>query len=94
MDEKTKELIAIGASIAGHCQPCFKNHIEQALKLGVSLEEINTAIAVGRTVEKGALKAMDNFAKVQMATLDSNGEIDLNSDCGCLELNCCLSEIE
>ena len=93
MDEKTKELIAIGASISGHCQPCLKYHIEQAVKLGVSLEEINTAIAVGKTVEKGAFKAMDNFAKVQMATLNSTGEINSNNNCGCVELNCCLSEI-
>ena len=91
MDEKTKELIAIGASIAGHCQPCLKNHIEQALTLGVSLEEINTAIAVGKIVEKGALKAMDNFAKEQMAEHNPSGD---NKDCGCVELNCCLSEIE
>lgn len=91
MDEKTKELIAIGASIAGHCQPCLKNHIEQAVKLGVSLEEINTAIAVGKTVEKGALKAMDNFAKEQMASFDPEGD---SKDCGCVALNCCLSDIE
>lgn len=91
MDDKTKELIAIGASIAGHCQPCLKYHIEQAVKLGVSLEEINTAIAVGKTVEKGALKAMDNFAKEQMANLDPTED---NKDCGCVSLNCCLSDIE
>lgn len=91
MDDRIKELIAIGASIAGHCQPCLKYHIEQAVKLGVSLEEINTAIAVGKTIEKGALKAMDNFARVQMADLNPNGD---NKDCGCVALNCCLSDIE
>lgn len=91
MDEKTKELIAIGASIAGHCQPCLKYHIEQAIKLGVSLEEINTAISVGKAVEKGALKAMDNFAKEQIADLNPTGD---NKDCGCVALNCCLSDIE
>lgn len=94
MDEKTKELIAIGASVAGHCQPCLKNHIEQATKLGVSLEEINTAIAVGKTVEKGAFKAMDNFAKVQMESLNSTGTLNPENDCGCVALNCCLSDIE
>jgi len=94
MDEKTKELIAIGASISGHCQPCFKNHIEQALKLGVSLEEINTAIAVGRMVEKGALKAMDNFAKEQIGSFNSAGTLNSSGDFGCVALNCCLSEIQ
>lgn len=91
MDDKIKELIAIGASISGHCQPCLKYHIEQATKLGIDIEEINTAIAVGKTVEKGALKAMDNFAKEQMEGL--NGSEKLDSNCGCEDANCCLSDI-
>ena len=94
MDEKTKELIAIGASISGHCQPCLKYHIEQAVKLGVSLAEINTAIAIGKTVEKGALKAMDNFAKEQMRSLNPADSLNPNNCCDCEPLNCCLSEIE
>lgn len=90
MDEKTKELIAIGASIAGHCQPCLKYHIEQAVKLGMDIEEINTAIAVGKTVEKGALKAMDNYSKEQMENLNSTGKLSSNNDCGCVGSSCCL----
>ncbi len=70
MEEKIKELIAIGASVTAHCQPCLKYHMEQALNLGISAEEINEAISVGKTVEKGALKAMDNFAKEQMEILE------------------------
>ena len=84
MDKKTKELIAIGASIASHCQPCLKYHFEQALENGASIEEIQEAISVGKTVEKGALKAMDNFAKEQMgADIKPNSTIccDDNTDC-------------
>jgi len=33
MDEKTKELIAIGASVGAHCQPCLAWH-EKARELG------------------------------------------------------------
>ena len=29
MDEKIKELIAIGASITGHCRPCLKYRIDK-----------------------------------------------------------------
>lgn len=90
MDDKIKELIAIGASITGHCQPCLKYHIEQAVKLGIGVEEINTAIAIGKTVEKGAFKAMDNFAKTQIADLNPTGD---SKNCGCAELNCCLSDL-
>lgn len=93
MDEKTKELIAIGASIAVHCQPCLKYHIEQAVKFGVSLEEINTAISVGKTVEKGALKAMDDFAKEQITIQNDTDSINTSKDCGCVASSCCLSDI-
>jgi AhpD family alkylhydroperoxidase len=40
MDEKTKELIAIGASISGHCQPCLTFHVDQAKHLGIGEDEI------------------------------------------------------
>ena len=42
----------------------------QAVNIGISAEEINTAISVGKIVEKGALKAMDNFAKEQIEMLE------------------------
>ncbi len=30
MKEQIKELIAVGASIAGHCQPCLAYHVTKA----------------------------------------------------------------
>ena len=27
MDDKTKELVAIGASVSAHCQPCVTYHV-------------------------------------------------------------------
>jgi alkylhydroperoxidase/carboxymuconolactone decarboxylase family protein YurZ len=29
MDERIKELIAIGASVGAHCQPCLTYHVER-----------------------------------------------------------------
>ena len=62
MDEKTKELIAIGASVSGHCQPCLSYHVNKAKELGIDEAEIREAIAVGQMVEKGALSAMRKFS--------------------------------
>lgn len=62
MDEKQKELIAVGASVAAHCQPCLRYHVDQALALGIDREQIAEAIAVGKTVQKGGLTAMRKFA--------------------------------
>ncbi|HZW35298.1 MAG: carboxymuconolactone decarboxylase family protein [Deltaproteobacteria bacterium] len=54
LDEKTKELIAVGASIAAHCQPCLEHHSKKALELGSDEEEIAEAIETGKQVGKVA----------------------------------------
>lgn len=59
MDKKTKELIAIGASVTANCVPCFKFHFAQAREEGASDEEVREAIRVGRIVRKGAAKKWD-----------------------------------
>ena len=43
MDEKTRELVGIAASVAGHCRPCFQYHFKQAKKLGVPMYDISEA---------------------------------------------------
>ena len=46
LDRKTKELIAIAASLGFRCEGCLKGHLEKALKYGVTREEISEAIAI------------------------------------------------
>ncbi len=41
MNESTKELIAIGASLAAHCQSCITFRSNKARKLGISDKEID-----------------------------------------------------
>lgn len=62
MDERTRELIAIGASITAHCQPCLAWHVDKARELGIDEEAIHEAIATGQMVEKGAMSAMRKYA--------------------------------
>ena len=61
MDEHTKELIAIGASVGAHCQPCLTWHMKKARELGIDDEAIRAAIETGHMVEKGAMAAMRKF---------------------------------
>jgi len=61
MDGRTKELIAIGASVSGHCQPCLAYHLGKARELGVGEEDIRASIEVGHMVEKGASAAMRRY---------------------------------
>jgi len=62
LDARTAELIAIGASVAAHCQPCLAYHVNAARDLGMDEALIREAIAVGHRVEKGAMAAMRKFS--------------------------------
>lgn len=59
MDTQTKELIAVGASVTAHCEPCLHYHISKAREAGVTAEAIDEAVAVGKMVRTGARRKMD-----------------------------------
>jgi len=89
MDERTKELIAIGASVGAHCQPCLTYHVEKARELGLDDEEIRVAIETGHMVEKGAMSAMRKFsanildaASSATACKSSTGDTPPKACCG------------
>ncbi|MFZ2619832.1 MAG: carboxymuconolactone decarboxylase family protein [Alphaproteobacteria bacterium] len=46
LDRKTKELMALGLGIAGHCSYCIGFHVEELIKLGITKAELGEAIAV------------------------------------------------
>jgi len=50
MDERTLELVAIAASVAGHCQPCFKHHLGKARELNIEEEDIRKAISLASRI--------------------------------------------
>jgi AhpD family alkylhydroperoxidase len=43
LDTKTKELIAVAASVAARCQWCIALHVKEALEEGATPEEIREA---------------------------------------------------
>jgi AhpD family alkylhydroperoxidase len=51
-------LIAIGASIASNCEPCFVHHYDQARKLGASNEDMITAVNIALQVKDAPAQAM------------------------------------
>jgi len=61
LDEKNKELIAIGASVACNCHPCVLFHLGKARELSIDPELIEQAFEIGRMVRKGAADQMDNL---------------------------------
>jgi AhpD family alkylhydroperoxidase len=61
LDEKIKELIAVGASISANCHPCIKHHTAKAREMKIEDDEIQQAIEVGKMVRKGAAGQMDKL---------------------------------
>ncbi|MGA2654241.1 MAG: carboxymuconolactone decarboxylase family protein [Terracidiphilus sp.] len=62
LDEKVRELIAVGASIAVTNPPEVKYRISRARELGVQDDELKEAIEIGRLVRFGASSKTDLFA--------------------------------
>lgn len=58
MDERMKELIAIGASAAVNCHPCVDYHLAECDRVGLDREEVKQAIEVGLAVNRGAASRM------------------------------------
>lgn len=50
VDRKTKELIAIAASVGFKCEGCLEGHIKKAIDYGASREEISESISIAMGV--------------------------------------------
>ena len=61
LDDKIKELIALGASIAANCHPCVKYHVVKAREMKIAEDDIRQAMDVGKKVRKGAAGQMDEL---------------------------------
>lgn len=55
LDLRTKELIAIAASLIAGCQGCFKGHVTKAARLGVTQEEVGEAISIAIAINGAAM---------------------------------------
>lgn len=73
LDNRIKELIAVGASITANCQPCLQYHTSEAQKSGADEQDIMEAIEVGKMVRRGAAGKMDKFvASLSQTATQSN----------------------
>ena len=80
LNEKTKELVAVGAAITAHCQPCLEYHSAKAREHGAANAEIVAAIEVGKLVRRGAATKMDQFAAQH---LGDQAVPESAAGCGC-----------
>ncbi len=80
MDNQTKVLIAIGASVTANCQPCLSYHIGKAREVGADKKDVAIAIEVAKAVRTGAVNNMDNFSE---STLGKSASASSPAGCGC-----------
>ncbi len=62
VDETTKRLVAVGASVGANCHPCLEYHIGRAREAGIGAAEIRAAVEVARAVRGGATAGIDLLA--------------------------------
>ncbi len=86
--EAVAELVAIGASIASNCEPCFRFHFDRARKLGVSKEDmalaVQTAQMVKDTPAQAVLDLADRYLKKRTGT-----ELPIAGPSGKRKTGCC-----
>lgn len=82
LDDRIKDLIAVGASVTANCQPCLEYHVGAAYEAGAEEQEVAQAIEVAKTVRKGAASKFDKFASSlsQAALLGTSASEEA---CGC-----------
>lgn len=66
LDRKTKELVAISASLVAKCQGCLEGHIKKAMKFGATREEIGETIAIAIGVNAASVVDMTDIAAENM----------------------------
>jgi AhpD family alkylhydroperoxidase len=81
MDERFKELIAIGASAAVNCQPCLRHHLGECDRLGIGRDEAAAAAEVGMMVNRGAASRTRSHVRELLGGTDESA--GGQGGCGC-----------
>ena len=68
MDEKTKELVAVGAAAAGNCIPCLEWHYKKCIELGIPKDEIKEAIELAKIVKNVPIKKINELAQTLLSS--------------------------
>jgi AhpD family alkylhydroperoxidase len=66
LDRKTKELVAIAASLVNGCRGCLNGHLKKAIKFGATRGEISETIAVTLGVNAAAIVDRSDIAAAEI----------------------------
>ena len=65
-----------------NCQPCLQYCVAQAKALGITEQEIEAAVNVGKIVRKGAAQRMDKYVE-ELSGRTSAAAAREETGCGC-----------
>ncbi len=80
MDDQTRELVAVAASVAGGCHESLKQHVDAARRLGVTSDRLREVVDIARAVRLTVSLGVDALAE----TVLQDGELAVvSAGCGC-----------
>ena len=85
MDERTKMLVAVGASTGANCHPCLEYHIGKAIESGIAKSEILEAVNAAKAVRGGAAASVDKLALKLLGSESTRSSCDSSAASSC----CC-----
>ena len=68
MDGKTKELVAVGAAVAGNCILCLEWHYKKCIELGIPKDEIKEAIELAKIVKNVPIKKINELTQTLLSS--------------------------
>lgn len=83
LNQRERELTAIGAAIASNCIPCIEYHIPQARKAGLSDSEIREAVELADQVRRVPSNKVLQTAFALLEDLDPGKVQEVGNSCGC-----------
>ena len=81
MDKKTQEMIALGVAYGINCTACMEYHKKEAIKAGLTEEEMPGAITVAKQVKGGAAQKTESVAKELFGQAGENPCCPPDSEC-------------
>jgi AhpD family alkylhydroperoxidase len=85
LNDRERELVAIGAAIASNCVPCIEHHVPEARKAGLGDGQITEAIRIADMVRRVPARKVLQAARASLEETSSGLETTAEPGCGCTE---------
>lgn len=66
LNDRQKELVAVGASVGAGCRPCASHHLKAGAKAGLAGEQLLAAVASAERVSAEAAVGMGDHARAKL----------------------------